>query len=78
MQDNKGNDIDFWAVHDSFGVHPSQIDELKSVVKESFKEMYEDRDINKWMNEMGSANWETIETGTLNIEDVLKSEYMIG
>ena len=78
MHDNKGNDIDFWAVHDSFGVHPSQIDELKSIVKESFKEMYEDRDINKWMNEMGSANWETTETGTLNIEDVLKSEYMIG
>ena len=79
MQDNKGNDIDFWAVHDSFGVHPSRIDELQLVVRKSFKEMYEEgRDINKWMYEMVSVDWEETETGTLKIEEVLKSEYMIG
>lgn len=73
-----GGNIDFWAVHDSFGSHPSRIDALRSIVKKSFNEMYQDRDINTWMKGMGLADWETTDIGTLKIEDVLKSEYMIG
>ena len=49
------------------------------LLRKSFKEMYEEgRDINKWMYEMVSVDWEETETGTLKIEEVLKSEYMIG
>jgi len=42
---------DFWAVHDCFGVHPSDTDELVKTVKHTFKQLHE-RPLSAWIKEI--------------------------
>ena len=72
--------LDFWAVHDSFGTHPSRVDEMVGAVRECFYEMYSEMDINAWMEMMApekKAEFEPVETGDLDSQEFLSSEYMI-
>ena len=69
--------LDFWAVHDSFGTHPSRVDEMVDAVRECFYEMYFEMDINAWMKKMAPDQFEPVETGDLDPQEFLASEYMI-
>ena len=69
--------LDFWAVHDSFGTHPSRVDEMVGAVRECFHEMYSDMDINAWMEVMVPDQFEPVKTGDLDPQEFLASEYMI-
>jgi len=69
--------LDFWAVHDAFGTHPSRVDEMVRVVRETFHEMYLQRDINTWLEEMAPGQSTPVDTGDLDPDELMKSEYMI-
>ncbi len=69
--------LDFWAVHDAFGTHPSRVDEMVMVVRETFHDMYIQRDINTWLEEMAPGQSTPVETGDLDSDELMKSEYMI-
>ena len=51
MNENKGN-LGFWAVHDSFGTHSSDVEDLIGVVIGTFWEMHQGRDMDKWLETM--------------------------
>ena len=69
--------LDFWAVHDAFGTHPSRVDEMVRVVRETFHDMYLQRDINTWLEEMAPGQSTPVDTGDLDPDELMKSEYMI-
>ncbi len=39
----------FWAVHDAFGTHPSEVERMLRVVKEEFREVHRERDLREWV-----------------------------
>ena len=43
--DKGGNRNDFFAIHDCFGAHPSDIDHLRKIIKETFFELYKNLDL---------------------------------
>ena len=69
--------LDFWAVHDSFGTHACEIDKLKEIVTRSFQEFYKDYHINSLGKEISKEFWSEVKLGDFDIEEILKSEYMI-
>jgi len=70
------NKLDFWAVHDSFGTHASDVDKLREVVISSFHEFYLNRDINSIGAEI-SENWSEIKLMDFNSDEIKHSQYMI-
>ena len=70
------NKLDFWAVHDSFGTHASDVDKLREVVISSFHELYLNRDINTIGNKI-SKNWSEIKLMDFNSDEIKHSQYMI-
>ena len=73
-------EIDFWAVHDSFGTHACEIDKLREIVVSSFHEFYKQSHINS-LGKKISKNWNDAQLGNLvyqkDSEKIMKSEYMI-
>ena len=69
--------LDFWAVHDSFGTHACEIDKLKEIVTRSFQEFYKDYHINSLGKEISKEFSSEVKLGDFDIEEILKSEYMI-
>jgi len=51
MSQSRGN-LGFWAVHDSFGTHSSDMEDLIEVVIGTFWEMHQGRDMDKWLETM--------------------------
>jgi len=47
-----GGDLSFWAVHDSFGTHSSEVEDLIETVIGTFWEMHQGRDMDKWLKTM--------------------------
>jgi hypothetical protein len=45
-------DLSFWAVHDAFGTHACDIEQMRKIVKECFFEMHQSRNLNDWTAEM--------------------------
>ena len=70
------NKLDFWAVHDSFGTHASDVDKLREVVISSFHEFYLNREINSIGAEI-SENWSEIKLMDFNSDEIKHSQYMI-
>ena len=83
---------DFWAVHDSFGVHACHVEELRSTVKQTFVDLHKEpleyhlKKIIKLNSSILSAKFltdhdEQIESpkkhGKDWINDVLKAEFLI-
>ena len=73
---------DFAMVHDSYGTHSTNMPMLNDKLREAFVEMYKDNDV--LQNLYDSAVTTLAEgtdiplppqKGTLNIEEVLKSDY---
>lgn len=82
---NSGRDMSFCMIHDSFGVHASDMDYfLNECIKPSFYEMYKDGNVlQKFLDEVlpliPEKSREKIPTlpelGDLDISEVLKSEF---
>ena len=64
---------DFWAVHDCFGVHPSDTDVLVQVVRETFHEIYS----NLSLADVAGGDFE-VPADAFDINEILNSEYIIG
>lgn len=73
--------LDFFAVHDSFGTHPSKVDLLRKVVNEEFYEMYGQKDINHYLGRImrgeDSAKSGNVEVGEMDAELISESEYLV-
>ena len=52
VMSEKGEELSFWAVHDAFGTHACDIEVMREIVKESFFEMHQSRNLNDWTDEM--------------------------
>ena len=42
----------FWAVHDAFGTHPSEVERMLRVVKDEFREVHREKDLRDWIREI--------------------------
>ena len=81
---------DIWAVHDCFGTHACHIEDLRTVVKETFVKMH-GKNLDDFLREMQEGVSEIIEDFSFlksqvetknsdnyfEINDVLESEYLI-
>ena len=65
--------MDFWAVHDCFGVHPSDTDVLVKVVRETFHEIYSNRSL----SDVEGGDFED-PVDAFDVNEILNSEYIIG
>ena len=73
---------DFAMVHDSYGTHSPNMVKLNDKLRESFVEMYRDNDVLQNLYDSavstlaeGTEVPEPPPRGTLNIEEVLQSDY---
>ena len=46
----------FWAVHDAFGTHPSEVERMLSVVKDEFREVHSHKDLRTWVKEISKES----------------------
>lgn len=68
--------LDMVAIHDSFGTHPSDVDAMHVHIREQFVHMYSRPNLlAEFLWEVGGVG-ETPARGTLNLQDVLDSEFM--
>ena len=68
----------FWSVHDSFGTHAADIGKMREIIKTEFVNLHEGKNINWWCKHMYlESNQEDID-GTLNLDDVLESQFLVG
>ena len=66
---------DFGAVHDSFSTHASDVEELLTITKSVFIGMYNEDNYFNNIQARIEATATQPELGSLNIEDVEKSDY---
>lgn len=63
------------AIHDSFGTHPSSVDNMHRCIRETFADMYSDDGIlERFLWEVGGTG-EVPPRGTLDLSSVLSSEF---
>ena len=67
-------DFDTVTVHDSFGCHACDMSDLFRIVREQLVELYRINPLDDLIEQIG-GDLKGIKLGTLNVEDVLKSEY---
>ena len=74
-KDNHGIES-FSVVHDSFGTHACDIEQLGIVLRETFVDIYEKDVLKKFMEEQGDLDLPSLpEYGKLNIEEVKDAEF---
>ena len=70
-----------WAVHDSFGTHAADIENMREIIKEEFYNIHQGKSINWWCKQM-NPNWKEDESindwEKFEIKDVLESEFIVG
>ena len=74
-------EMSFWAVHDAFGTHACDIEQMREIVKECFFEMHQSRNLNDWTSEMkwvGKEKTAKIDIGSLWKSEKSKSERTSG
>jgi hypothetical protein len=79
--------MDLWSVHDSFGTHAGDFEELRKIVIEEFYEVHKESSIDDWCQKMLSdfqmdeeeAKIEQTfkEKNLLEIDDIMGSEFLI-
>ena len=71
---------DFYAVHDCFGVHASDVPLLIETVRRTFFDLHSERDLSQWLDILNPGHEpETNENQeTFDMEEILQSEHMIG
>lgn len=63
------------GIHDSFGTHPCDVDEMHTVIRSEFVKMYTENNVlANFMWDVGAVGSVPM-YGTLNLEDVLESEF---
>lgn len=63
------------GIHDSFGTHPSDVGKMHSIIRESFVELYENRNIlGEFLWDVGGIG-EPPRRGDFDIRSVLDSEF---
>jgi DNA-directed RNA polymerase, mitochondrial len=73
---NKHHIESFAVVHDSFGTHACDIEQLGVVLRETFVDLYSNDLLEKFKREQGDIELPPIpEYGTLDIKEVLESEF---
>lgn len=72
MQDER---LQLVAIHDSFGTHPSDVDAMHKLIRESFVNLYQDTDLfSNFLWDVGLPG-EPPRLGTLDLSKVLDSEF---
>jgi len=71
---------DFYAVHDCFGVHASDVTLLIETVRRTFFDLHSERDLSQWLDILnpGHGFEPNEDQETFDMEEILQSEYMIG
>lgn len=74
---NRMNELgcDFVSIHDSFGTHPSDVDTLHRVIRESMRDMYKTDVLGNFLRDTG-ASTALPPVGNLDIEDIIHAKYM--
>lgn len=67
--------LDMAVIHDSFGTHAADVDLMHGCIREAFVEMYADTDQLKAFAEEVGTNVTYLGQGTLDINEVLESEF---
>lgn len=68
----------FMLIHDSFSVLPNDIDKLNSSFRESYVEIFKDKPLEKWVNEVDEDfEGEIPFINTLDLNEVYDSKYII-
>ena len=67
-------DFPVTTIHDSFGCLLADMPELYKITRETFVELYKTDPLHKLMSDIG-GDLDGIQLGTLNLEDVLESQY---
>lgn len=67
---------DFWLIHDSYGVLPNDVGSLNKNVREAYVELFSQDVLKDWVEQLGLEFDEDVMINTLNLNDVLKSEYI--
>ena len=67
-------DFTITTIHDSYGCLLPDMPKLFPLVRETFVELYMSKPLDSLLQQIG-GNKDDLEIGTLNIEDILKSEY---
>ena len=66
----------FWLIHDSYGVSPNDAHILSTCVREAYKEIFEQDILKDWTEQLGLPWDDSVMINTLNLDDVLTSEYI--
>ena len=66
----------YWLIHDSYGVSPNDAAILSKNVRLAYKELFEQDVLKDWTEQLGLEWDESVMINTLNLDDVLKSEYI--
>ena len=73
---------DFSMIHDSFGVHACFVDDLQEAIREEFVKMYSGNilgDVHQhWEQELGITLPPPPPQGELELEEIIKSQYLFG
>ena len=67
---------DAWFIHDSYGYLPNDIPILNKNVRKAFKILFEQDILKDWVEQLGLEFDEDVMINTLNLNDVLDSEYI--
>ena len=66
----------FWLIHDSYGVSPNDVGKLNQFVREAYVELFSQDILKDWVEQLGLEFDEDVMINTLNLKDVLDSEYI--
>lgn len=67
---------DFSMIHDSFGCHPNDMENMQKAIREAFVDLYSDGKVRKVAASINPAfNDSELPTGDFNLEEVLQAEY---
>jgi len=72
-------DINILPIHDSFGTHPCDVDELHKVLRSTFVELYSEDHMSKLLTSIVMQDGHDVEVppkGNLNLQDVINSPFM--
>lgn len=71
------------VIHDSFGTHAGRTDELRSILRQTMRDMYQEQMLVKFRDEQEELMLEMVEhevpyIGTLDLDELVESEYTFG
>lgn len=72
---------EFWLIHDSYGVHPNNVDILNTAFRQAYYDVFISDPLMSWaeaiLPEDGVAKVKDVMLNTLDLKDVLEAKYVI-